>query len=1222
MKANFSTLSLLKAGGLICLSISLSAHAGLIQDLDGSVAASVITNGAGAVTSLTDQSGSANNASTSAGSVTYPATNLLNGLKALNFGPSRSSLQAFSSAASSAWLNQSGGTNGFCVLVAFHLRTLTNLSEVVGNSSGNTPAGFLLRCEPGGIMRAALGGQVITKSSPAAAAGDTLIFAFNYNAVAGQFEFWDSKSQSSVWAYVAASNFTQNAAVTLGSTVSATKYLDGQSGEVQVFDRALSATDFEQAYGDLTLKWTGVTPVPTIRLDWRVMTNTGYPTDDAVVYAVSISDPGVQALMPTNPATGDCTTAFQAALDAIATGGGGTVFVPAGKYLFTNNLTIPSNVILRGAWQPLTNDAPGPVAGTVLMPTAGAGQGGGAPFILLGQNESGVKDLSIWYPNQKATNVVVYPPAIGQINYNTSAIFLQNLNLVNAYGGIVLSNFANLGNVLNIYGSPLHEGLYSEGSSEISRYNNINFSPDYWALSGLSNAPTVGGPQAGYIYTNGTGCHFSGFNNVWAVNWKITGYYRGLYEENEGNASGNNFWGYSVIITNCQQAVWADALGESYLMRCIFDAAGESFHLSARPNALVGFNQCVFSSATGSYSFDYGYAGNLANAFSFQGCTFNRPVNLSTAVQVSMVNCQFTCLTNAVSLGKKAVSGNFLGNTFAYSPGVVTNAATSAALVIDSRPVTCAVPPVFNVTNYIHMRQPGRLVIAVGGVNFSVRGDGVTDDSTNIQAALTTMGNNGGGIVFLPLAPQGYAIFHPLYVPTKVELRGILDSMPDVYNVTSNPGDGTLLQVYYGAGLSQPCINLNDGSGAKGFVFHYPQQFDTNIVPYSPAIGGTGTNIYVQYCINLNAYGFLQLSNADNHLVEHCFLDPVNAPLTIQNSSNGRIQNMCLKAYWAAAGFPTATNSAVSQAYYLAHATDLNLLNCTNESILFSWNRLSYRLGQVESSSVQALNWSDESNFGQLKVINPLPGGLQLLQMSGRCNANNGDTATTMVAFDISGTTNSGSVNIFNGWLTGDPDWLLSLSNANCTVQDCNWNLDSVKVGSRGLYLNGSSPSVCRFDNVTFSTYTPFYVTNAPNKRIELAGCNFYEGGQFDTYTNSTVGSLSVGYITSGTRLATMATLGPVAAAVGLNTDPQFPADANLLTNVANQSHILTNAVVSVIQLTNTLAGWMPVKVGTNAMFLDVDVTSAWMTNSAVTNLQMLVNYYDGGTGGIKVYYS
>ena len=869
----------------------LSAHAGLIQDLDGSVAASVITNGAGAVTSWIDQSGSANNASASVGSVTYPATNLLNGLKALNFGPSRSSLQSFSSAASSAWLNQAGGTNGFCVLAAFHLRTLTNLAEIVGNSSGNTPPGFLLRCEPGGIMRAALGGVAITKSSPAAAAGDTLIFAFNYNAVVGQFEFWDSKSQVSASAYVAATNFTQTAAVTLGS-VATTKYLDGQIGEVQVYDQALGAAAFEQAYGDLTHKWTGVTPVPTIRLDWRVVTNTGYPTDDAVVYAVSISDPGVQALMPTNPTTGDCTAAFQAALDAVYSAGGGTVFVPAAKYRFAGNLKLKSNVILRGAWQPLTNDAPGPVAGTILMPTAGAGQSGGTPFMLLDRWESGVKDLSIWYPDQQATNIIAYPPAIGQTN-TTHAIFLQNLNLVNAYDGIILSSLASLACVRNIYGSPLHEGLFQEGSAEVPRYLNLHFSPAYWAASGLSNAPATNGPQAAYTYTNGTAVHIMGSDNIFPANWNISGYYRGIYLERgilDGVLNGNM---YGLSITGCQKAVWADGIGETTFLNCTFDSAGDAFYLTDRPGAILSFNQCSFTSGATNYTFNYTFNGSLANAFTFQSCTFNRPVNLSTAVQVSMVNCQFTCATTAVSLGTKAVSGNFLGNTFAFSPGVVEN--TTGPVVVDSRPVACAVPPPFSPTNYNHLRKPAQMVIKVMGVDYPAYADGLTDDSTNIQNALNAVGAAGGGIVFLPLDPNGYALYQRVFVPAGVELRGFLDSMPDQYNNSSNP-DGTLLQIYYGAGSNlPPCINLTDGSGLKGFVFHYPQQFATNVVPYAPAVGGTGTNIYIQYCININAYQFLQLSNADNHLMEHCFLDPVNTLLTVKNSSNGRIQNLTMK---------------------------------------------------------------------------------------------------------------------------------------------------------------------------------------------------------------------------------------------------------------------------------------------------------------------------------------
>ena len=1202
------------------LLLSLTAHAGLIQDLDASFAASVQTNLSGVVTNWVDQSGSANNASTSLGSVTYPSTNLLNGLKALDFGPSRSSLQSFSSAASDAWLNQAGGTNGFCVLAAFHLRTLTNPADILGNISGSTPSsGFSLRFETSGLLKANVGGTLVSKSANPVGASDTLIYAVNYNAVNGGIEFWDSKSQTSAFGTVAAADFSLGNAVTVGSTTSGGSYLNGQVGEVQVYDQALSTTDFEQAYDSLTQKWTGVTPVPTIRMDWRVMTNTGYPTDDAVVYAVSISDPGVQALMPTNPATGDCTAAFQAALDAVSGAGGGTVFVPAGKYRFDGNLKLKSNVILRGAWQPLTNDAPGLVAGTILMPTAGAGQSGGTPFLLLDKWESGVKDLSIWYPNQQATNIIAYPPAIGQTS-TTHAIFLQNLNLVNAYSGIILSNLASLACVRNIYGSPLHEGLFQEGSAEVPRHLNLNFSPAYWAASGLSNSPATNGPQAAYIYTNGTAVHILGSDNIFPANWNISGYYRGLFLESgtlDGVMNGNM---YGMNITGCQKAIWADGIGETTFLNCTFGAASDAFYLTSRPGAILSFNHCSFTAGATNYGFNYTFSGNLANAFTFQNCTFNRPVNLSTAVQVSMVNCQFTCATNAISLGTKAVSGNFLGNTYAYSPGVVTNAATSAAVVIDNRPVTCAVPPSFSPTNYNHLRKPSQMVIKVMGVDYPAYADGVTDDSTNIQSALNAVGAAGGGIVFLPLDPNGYALYQRVFVPPGVELRGFLDSMPDAYNNTSNP-DGTLLQIYYGAGSNlPPCINLTDGSGLKGFVFHYPQQFATNVVPYAPAVGGTGTNIYIQYCININAYQFLQLSNADNHLMEYCFLDPVNTLLTVKNSSNGRIQNLTMKGYWGSSGFATAPDVSTPLTYYLASATGWNLLNCTNETIAFTFNRLVHQVARVEASSVQSLMWSGESNYRWLKAINPLPTGLQVLQTSMRVNANN-TNFDNVIGLDISGVPTSGPVQIFDGLLTGFPDWLLTISNANCTIQQFDFDLDDSVVPSRGLYLNGNDPSVCRLENTTLSRYIPFYVTNAPNKRIELAGCNFYEGGQFDTYTNSTVGSLSAGYITSGTRIATMATLGPVAAAVGLNTDPQFPADANVLTNVANQSHILTNAINGGPQLPIYLNGWMPVKVGTNAMFLDMDVTSAWMTNSAVTNVQLLMNYYDSGTGGIKVYY-
>ena len=188
------------------LLIQLSARAGLIQDLDASDAASVKTNASGTVTNWLDKSGAGNAAVSSVGTVTYPSTNLLNGLAAVKFGPARSSLQLFSSAASAAWLNQSGSTNGFCVLVAFRCNALitSNWTDIIGNSSA-VSSGFFLRYGYGssGSMVAYLGGVGDTKSGAAVSPGDRVVYGFNYSATNGQYEFWDSKNQKSDFKTVA-----------------------------------------------------------------------------------------------------------------------------------------------------------------------------------------------------------------------------------------------------------------------------------------------------------------------------------------------------------------------------------------------------------------------------------------------------------------------------------------------------------------------------------------------------------------------------------------------------------------------------------------------------------------------------------------------------------------------------------------------------------------------------------------------------------------------------------------------------------------------------------------------------------------------------------------------------------------------------------------------------------------------------------------------------------
>ena len=65
--------------------------------------------------------------------------------------------------------------------------------------------------------------------------------------------------------------------------------------------------------------------------------------------------------LPADTTNNDCSAYFQAAMQWMSSNGGGTVFVPPGHYKFTNGLTLPRGVILRGRWvqpgpsQPVTN---------------------------------------------------------------------------------------------------------------------------------------------------------------------------------------------------------------------------------------------------------------------------------------------------------------------------------------------------------------------------------------------------------------------------------------------------------------------------------------------------------------------------------------------------------------------------------------------------------------------------------------------------------------------------------------------------------------------------------------------------------------------------------------------------------------------------------------------------------------------------------------------------
>ncbi len=222
-----------------------------LQHLDAANTESVLASGS-AVTQWQDQFTSGNHAFPMVGNALYPSTSVSeSGLAGVDMQSSRNSLELFSATASDSWLDQSAGSNGFCVLVALKCDSvLAGGNDVLGNS------GFGMGFDGAGQPQAWLGGQAVTSSSPwKVEGGDTLVLAFNYDAATGAFEFWESKNSISTTGTLAAADFSTAEPVTLGSAASAARYLEGMVGEVKVFGSRLSPTHFKLQRDRLMGKW-------------------------------------------------------------------------------------------------------------------------------------------------------------------------------------------------------------------------------------------------------------------------------------------------------------------------------------------------------------------------------------------------------------------------------------------------------------------------------------------------------------------------------------------------------------------------------------------------------------------------------------------------------------------------------------------------------------------------------------------------------------------------------------------------------------------------------------------------------------------------------------------------------------------------------------------------------------------------------------------------------
>ncbi len=255
--------------------------------------------------------------------------------------------------------------------------------------------------------------------------------------------------------------------------------------------------------------------------------------------------------------TTDCSSTIQQALNQLALAGGGTVYIPSGRYRLNNHITIPNRITLVG-------DFYGPNAsdyGTVFL--CYKEHNSSSPFyedsqIHLNSNTA-INGITFYYPNQNINSVTEYGYTIS--TRSNAAVNMANLFFINSYNGITINNATSgsgeLANIENVYGTCLMNGIVGYCQTDVGYWSHINISPSYYA-----NALTqyrCNDSTALYKYTRTNLTAFTlgdlddfGLHDVDVDNAKI-----GIYFPAEGVRAVQNFWGFlnDINLTDCLTGV-------------------------------------------------------------------------------------------------------------------------------------------------------------------------------------------------------------------------------------------------------------------------------------------------------------------------------------------------------------------------------------------------------------------------------------------------------------------------------------------------------------------------------------------------------------------------------------------------------------------------------------------------------------------------------------------
>jgi hypothetical protein len=175
-------------------------------------------------------------------------------------------------------------------------------------------------------------------------------------------------------------------------------------------------------------------------------------------------------------------------------------------------------------------------------------------------------------------------------------------------------------------------------------------------------------------------------------------------------------------------------------------------------------------------------------------------------------------------------------------------------------------------------------------------GDGVTDDTAAIQAAIDAAHAGGGGIV--RLGARHYLVRGNLTIKPGVTLEGVHDAPQYI-----EPLLGTVILATAGRDdeSAPPLMLLGDSSMVRGLTVFYPKQKPTDVHPYPWTFRMIGGDNTIENVTLINSYNGIQVGPEPNvrHRIRSVYGCVLRRGIFVDACSDiGRIENVQFHCHW------------------------------------------------------------------------------------------------------------------------------------------------------------------------------------------------------------------------------------------------------------------------------------------------------------------------------------